>query len=168
MSELIHKSAAHPRLDTARVAVHFHEIVDDGPDSYTVVPGSEFSVSRTAHANNTSAYHVNDRKVTWGDVATLLKGKGVDLDNNRFLILQGEVESIALMKPKATAPGETGLLEYLEDIIGTEAYVEGIESGSKKLDELNDARQSALARARAPPTAMSPPWSPTAPLPPRG
>jgi hypothetical protein len=41
-------------------------------------------------------------------VTTLLKGHGIDLDHNRFLILQGEVESIAMMKPKAQAPGEEG------------------------------------------------------------
>lgn len=35
---------------------------------------------------------------------------------------QGEVEQIALMKPKAQHPHETGMLEYLEDIIGTTRY----------------------------------------------
>jgi hypothetical protein len=58
-----------------------------------------------------------------------LKGKGVDLSNNRFLILQvysfliiifiiiiiyitmqGEVEQIALMKPKGKGDGDRGLL----------------------------------------------------------
>ncbi len=33
--------------------------------------------------------------------------------------IQGEVEQISLMKPKAASPHETGLLEYLEDIVGT-------------------------------------------------
>ena len=53
------------------------------------------------------------------DVTTLLKKRGVDLEHNRFLILQGEVEQISLMKPKAQGPHEEGLLEYLEDIIGS-------------------------------------------------
>jgi structural maintenance of chromosome 4 len=30
--------------------------------------------------------------------------KGIDLDHNRFLILQGEVEQISLMKPKGSNP----------------------------------------------------------------
>ena len=42
-------------------------------------------------------------------------GYGVDLEHKRFLILQGEVESISLMKPKGTAT-EDGLLEYLQVI----------------------------------------------------
>jgi len=39
---------------------------------------------------------------------------------------RAEVEQIAMMKPKGQAPGDEGLLEYLEDIIGTNKYVEGI------------------------------------------
>ena len=44
-------------------------------------------------------------------VKTVLKGHGIDLDHNRFLILQGEVESIAQMKPKGEKADEEGLLE---------------------------------------------------------
>ena len=65
-------------------------------------------------------------------VGALLRRKGIDLDNNRFLILQGEVEQIAMMKPKAPSPHEEGLLEYLEDIIGSGKHVEKIEEGTKK------------------------------------
>ena len=57
------------------------------------------------------------------EVTTLLKAKGIDLDNNRFLILQGEVEQISMMAPKAHGPHDEGLLEYLEDIIGSDKYV---------------------------------------------
>ena len=42
------------------------------------------------------------------DVANLLIRVGVDLNNNRFLILQGEVEQIAMMKPKAPNPHTDG------------------------------------------------------------
>lgn len=87
-------------------------------------------------------------------------GPWIDLDNNRFLILQvqysrkvilfgnfnflfylflfflvcyqGEVEQISLMKPKAQGPHDEGFLEYLEDIIGTNKYVEKIDESSKE------------------------------------
>lgn len=36
--------------------------------------------------------------------------------------LQGEVEQIAMMKPKAQTEHDTGMLEYLEDIIGTSRF----------------------------------------------
>merc|ERR1739838_45069 len=51
-------------------------------------------------------------------VRELLLQKGVDLTHERYLILQGEVESISRMKPKAETPTEVGLLEYLEEHIG--------------------------------------------------
>ena len=35
-------------------------------------------------------------------------------------MLQGEVEQISMMKPKGQTEHDTGLLEYLEDIIGTD------------------------------------------------
>ena len=37
-----------------------------------------------------------------------------------------------MMKPKAQTQHETGLLEYLEDIVGTDKYVEHIEAGAKR------------------------------------
>ena len=57
-------------------------------DNYEVVPGTGFTVSRTAHRNNSSVYYIDARKSSFGEVTDVLKGKGIDLDNNRFLILQ--------------------------------------------------------------------------------
>ena len=62
---------------------------------------------------------VDGRRAPFRAVAKLLRGHGVDLDHNRFLILQGEVEQIAMMKPKAPTEHESGMLEFLEDIIGS-------------------------------------------------
>ena len=132
VSELIHKSSAFPNLEACSVEVHFQLIVDndDHPDDFEVVPGSEFVVTRTAFSNNQSKYTVGSKTSTYSEVGLLLRSHGIDLDNNRFLILQGEVEQIAMMKPKAAAPGEEGLLEYLEDIIGSNRFVEKIEEVS--------------------------------------
>lgn len=97
-----------------------------------MVPGSAFVIARTAHRNNTSNYFVDGRRSNFGEVTALLKGKGVDLDNNRFLILQGEVEQISMMKPKGASEHETGLLEYLEDIVGTDRFIPLLEDSSKR------------------------------------
>ena len=59
-----------------------------GEESFEVIPNSGFSVSRTAHRNNTSNYFIGLQKSNFSEVTDLLKGKGIDLDNNRFLILQ--------------------------------------------------------------------------------
>ena len=42
------------------------------------------------------------------------------------------MEQISLMKPKGVDKNDTGLLEYLEDIIGTDKFVEPIEENAKK------------------------------------
>jgi len=148
VSELIHKSTNFRNLEYARVEVHFHEIVDSDtdPEGFTSVPNSEFTIAREAYINNTSKYFVNKKTSNFTEVTNLLKGKGVDLNNNRFLILQGEVEQISMMKPKGVNPGDEGLLEYMEDIIGTNQYVEPIEEAGKKLEELNEKRGGMVSR----------------------
>ncbi len=52
------------------------------------------------------------------------------------------------MKPKAKNEHEVGLLEYLEDIIGTDKYVTPIEEAYKQLEALNEERTSKLQRVR--------------------
>ncbi|KAF0923368.1 hypothetical protein E2562_006275 [Oryza meyeriana var. granulata] len=144
VSELIHNSSNHQNLDSAGVSVHFQEIIDLDDGNYRAVEGSDFIISRVAFRDNTSKYYINDRGSNFTEVTKLLKGKGVDLDNNRFLILQGEVEQISLMKPKAQGPHDEGFLEYLEDIIGTNQYVEKIEEASKQLEVLNEKRTASV------------------------
>lgn len=114
VSELIHNSSNYQNLEFARVTVNFHEIVDhvrhldaffglcsrkntlnppipaaqDDDEGFDVVPNSELVVAREAHRDNSSKYILNGKNSTFTDVTKVLKGKGVDLDNNRFLILQ--------------------------------------------------------------------------------
>lgn len=45
-------------------------------------------ITRVAFRDNSSKYYINDRSSNFTEVTKLLRGKGVDLDNNRFLILQ--------------------------------------------------------------------------------
>lgn len=144
VSELIHNSTNHQNLDSAGVSVHFQEIIDVNDGEYEVVPGSEFVITRVAFRDNSSKYYINQRASNFTEVTTKLKAKGVDLDNNRFLILQGEVEQISLMKPKSQGPHDEGFLEYLEDIIGTIKYVEKIEESHKQLETLNEKRSGVV------------------------
>lgn len=62
--------------------------IQPGPDAFTVVPNSTLAVARTAYKNNSSKYTINGRASNYKEVQTLLKGRGIDLDHNRFLILQ--------------------------------------------------------------------------------
>ena len=67
---------------------------------FTIVPNSQVIISRVAYQNNSSKYFINNKASNATEVTTYLRKRGIDLDNNRFLILQGEVEQISLMKPK--------------------------------------------------------------------
>ncbi|KAI6237865.1 Structural maintenance of chromosomes protein [Aphelenchoides besseyi] len=138
VSSLIHSSSAHPNVNSCKVEVHFAKIYDKGND-YTVKSGSKFHVSRSVTKNGSSTYHINGKTVHTNEVRDCLKTNGIDLDHNRFLILQGEVEQIALMKPKSDdRHGEEGMLEYLEDIIGSSRLKEPIAKLKKKLEWYND------------------------------
>ncbi|KAG6830095.1 hypothetical protein H0H92_002268 [Tricholoma furcatifolium] len=149
LSELIHNSARYPDLDNCSVEVHFREIIDlPGPNDFEVVQGSQLIVTRQAFKNNSSKYTINGESSTYTEVQTLLKGRGIDLDHNRFLILQGEVESIAQMKPKAASEHDDGLLEYLEDIIGTSRFKQPIEESLGEMERLNEDRMAKLNRLR--------------------
>eukprot|EP00760_Papus_ankaliazontas_P007400 PhM_4_TR1333/c0_g1_i1/m.48645/K06675/SMC4; structural maintenance of chromosome 4 len=135
-SELIHNSAAHPNCQTASVTVVFRY-------------GKEtIRLTREVNRSGNTQYYLNDRKQPQNTVVTFLKNKGVDLDHNRFLILQGEVEQIALMKPKAEREGEEGFLEYLDDLIGTNKYVDDIKKATVAMEELQEQRVVSLERSQ--------------------
>jgi len=150
VSELIHKSLNLKNCGSAKVEVVFQDIYDtgDGPEDYEIVENSELSVAREAFKNNQSKYYMDGKGSNFTDVTSVLRKRGVDLEHNRFLILQGEVEQISLMKPKALTPHEDGLLEYLEDIIGSNRLVEPIEEAEKKVEEKTEQRQEKLNRLR--------------------
>jgi structural maintenance of chromosome 4 len=64
-------------------------------------------------------------------------------------VLQGEVESISMMKPKGENENEEGLLEYLEDLIGSNVYKEPIADKARELDALNEEKQDKLNKVKA-------------------
>ncbi|CAL8577747.1 Structural maintenance of chromosomes protein 4 [Xanthoria parietina] len=148
ISALIHNSAKFPNLDHCEVEVHFQEVTDLPGGGHEVLPDSTLIISRRAFKSNASKYYINNQESSFTTVTTLLKDRGVDLDHKRFLILQGEVESIAQMKPKAANEHDDGLLEYLEDIIGTSKYKTPIEESAVEVDTLNEVCTEKSARVQ--------------------
>lgn len=148
LSALIHNSAAHPNLDHCEVEVQFQEIMDLPGGGHEVIPDSTLTISRRAFRNNSSTYYINGKTSNFTTVTTLLRERGVDLDHKRFLILQGEIESIAQMKPKAANEHDDGLLEYLEDIIGTSKYKTPIEESATRTEELNEVCREKSGRVQ--------------------
>nr|XP_042136182.1 structural maintenance of chromosomes protein 4 [Peromyscus maniculatus bairdii] len=148
LSVLIHNSDEHKDIQSCTVEVHFQKIIDKEGDDYEVIPNSNFCVSRTAYRDNTSVYHISGKKRTFKDVGNLLRSHGIDLDHNRFLILQGEVEQIAMMKPKGQTEHDEGMLEYLEDIIGCGRLNEPIKVLCRRVEILNENRGEKLNRVK--------------------
>uniref|UniRef100_A0A6V7IYQ0 Structural maintenance of chromosomes protein n=1 Tax=Bracon brevicornis TaxID=1563983 RepID=A0A6V7IYQ0_9HYME len=138
ISSLIHSSSEHPNCNSCTVSVHFQKIRDKADGEYEIIPDSQVIISRTAFKDSSSYYELNGRKVQFKEIARLLRNESVDLDHNRFLILQGEVEQIALMKPKGQNENDTGMLEFLEDIIGTSRYKEPLEKLMDKVEMLSE------------------------------
>ena len=62
---------------------------------------------------------------------------------------EGEVENISRMKAKGETPHETGLLEYLEEIIGTDKFIADIQKLQAIDVDLHDKCSIELARLRA-------------------
>lgn len=56
------------------------------------------------------------------------------------LFLKGEVEQIAMMKPKGQTEHDEGMLEYLEDIIGCGRLNEPIKILCRRVEILNEHR----------------------------
>lgn len=131
LTELIHNSNDHPNCSYASVAVHFYEVDSNENEQ------NRFSIRRTVYQETSGTkYFIDEMESTKNEVVELLLKKGVDLINNRFMILQGEVETIASMDPKGRNEDNPGLLEYLEDIIGSNTDVERIEKFKQQIDEL--------------------------------
>ncbi|KAI8873183.1 RecF/RecN/SMC protein [Ramicandelaber brevisporus] len=165
-SALIYNADPSANIAHCTVEVHFREIrdrisqQDDIPSTYSgqqqqqqqqqqeneivEVPGSELVIARRAfkERGRGSQYFINGRASSHADVRDLLIGKGVDLTQKRFMILQGEVESISQMTPSA-------LLDYLEDIIGTNKYKDDIVKLAGELDKFTDDRAGALTLLNA-------------------
>ncbi|KPA78319.1 hypothetical protein ABB37_06453 [Leptomonas pyrrhocoris] len=153
LAEVIHNSAAHPNLSYASVTVNFIRVRETAaeekdPEQRQEVPNSELRIRREVYRSGVSQYYIDGARSTQKEVMECLIAHGVDLEHNRFLILQGEVEQIALMKPKAEKEGEEGLLEYLDDLIGTNEYVQRISGLTAAAETAQLARLEALDKER--------------------
>ncbi|KAG9393596.1 Structural maintenance of chromosomes protein 4, SMC4 [Carpediemonas membranifera] len=159
--ELIHNSASGRELnggdiDMAYVTANF-SLYDDATGTREAVFSVKRQINASYNANKekrtaTSSYYLsepNKREQTASakDVIAKLKEYKIDLDKNRFLILQGEVEQISLMKPKKQTPtSPEGFLEYLESIIGTDVYVSMIEQAEQHITEVAEERDGLVKR----------------------
>ena len=140
VSELIFNHPDQRKQPTeCRVEVFMKVIRQTGLNEFDDVMGEAVRVMRVGRRNGSSDYFLDGVRAPQKDVVERLKTYGIDMDHHRFLILQGEVEQIALMPPKAKNEHDEGLLEYLEDIIGTSRLHEPMGKLQTLLDDLKIA-----------------------------
>lgn len=145
LSDIVHHSAAHPNVQKAEVQVRFARVDHEN----NLIPGSEFTISRDVVAGSgQSSYYMNGARSTYSQVTEFLRNLGVDLDRKRFIIKQGEVRSISRMKPKGSQ-NQAGLLEYLEDIVGSNCFIEPINTCEEELKVINEERDIKADRRNA-------------------
>ena len=145
LADIVHHSAAHPNVQKAEVQVKFAKVNNEN----NLIPGSEFTVSRDVVAGSgQSTYYMNGARSSYSQVTEFLRNLGVDLDRKRFIIKQGEVRSISRMKPKG-GQNNVGLLEYLEDIVGSNKFIEPIGVCEEELKAINEERDIKADRRSA-------------------
>jgi structural maintenance of chromosome 4 len=128
--------------DSASVECIFEEIPEGGGSS------SFISISRDVNLSGNCRYTLNGKNASFKEIHELLLSKGIDLEHNRFLILQGEVEQIAMMKPIGVSEHDEGMLEYLEDLIGSNKFIPAIKFTAKKLEEATGARELTIEQLK--------------------
>ncbi|CAF97397.1 unnamed protein product, partial [Tetraodon nigroviridis] len=136
LSVLIHSSDKHKDVESCTVEVHFQKIIDKEGDDYEVIPNSKFCVSRTANKDNSSAYYINGKKATFREVGALLRSHGIVPGPQQISDLAGQTEH------------DEGMLEYLEDIIGSCRLKEPIQTLSRRIELLNEQRGEKLNRVK--------------------
>lgn len=140
---LIHKSADIQNPKSASVQIYFVKIrEEDG--KRTILRDTGFIIERTVNEKGTSKFYYDKKLVTRELLIKKLLDQGIDMEHNRFLILQGEVEQISLMKPKAPNENEDGLLEYLDDIIGTSRLKPMVVDLEAKVTAAHEAKQEQI------------------------
>ncbi|KAG1894282.1 uncharacterized protein F5891DRAFT_985166 [Suillus fuscotomentosus] len=125
-----------------------------GADTHSAVPNSSLIVACTATKFNTSWHTLNSRLVSYTEVQTVLQGHGIDLTHKCFLILQGEVKSIAQMKPEGTSEHQRRTTqvprEYHQYCCAQSTDVCFCRSGSAGREESRECSQVVMCQSQQP------------------
>ncbi|CAB4066247.1 Chromosome condensation protein dpy-27,Structural maintenance of chromosomes protein 4 [Lepeophtheirus salmonis] len=124
ISVLIHNSSEHPGMDFCSVTVVFLNPKD----------GEKLRVKRTAFKDNSSFYEV--------------EGKKKKSHLKKLLFSYEPKELIWITIASVEGGSDTGMLEFLEDIIGSSRLKEPIEIFKERSSELDEARNEKLNRVK--------------------
>lgn len=135
ISDLIHFSNHNLNLPFTKVDIHFTRTEEK-------IFQEKRILSRLVNWENKSEYLINNHRSSLSKACTFLKKNRIDLTNDRFAILQGEIEQISLLRCKGRKDCNTGFIEYLENIIGTGRYVKYLNKLQQELAHVSKQRKS--------------------------
>lgn len=127
LSQLI--NTAEPAPSTATVELFFQENVKIR------------SVARSVSRNGASSFSVDGVTMTFGEYQEALKSIGFDNDMQNYVVFQGDIQNLALMKPKMLTKlfeDASGSAQYKEEYEQTEAAVKRTEIQLGHLEDQRD------------------------------
>ncbi|KAI3385175.1 hypothetical protein SNEBB_000645 [Seison nebaliae] len=128
LNELIYRMSDHKSHDFGRVKIIFMNRNSN----------EHLSIERAISIDGKSKYLLNDVETSRNQIRQKLREHSIDIDEHRFLILQGEIERISQMRPKGNEKKRNGLLEYLEEVLETSHFTELLNDLRKKCEALEN------------------------------
>jgi len=134
LSDFIYKQGT-AGVTRASVSIMFdNRNKDQAPDGYKML--DEITVTRIVESNK-SKYLLNGKNATQSAIHDLFKSVSLNVNNPRFLILQGQVTKVSKSKPQE-------ILGLIEEAAGTRMYdqkkAEALKTIAKKDDKLKEIR----------------------------
>ena len=134
LSDFIYKQGT-AGVTRASVSIMFdNRNKDQAPDGYKMF--DEITVTRIVESNK-SKYLLNGKNATQSAIHDLFKSVSLNVNNPRFLILQGQVTKVSKSKPQE-------ILGLIEEAAGTRMYdqkkAEALKTIAKKDDKLKEIR----------------------------
>ncbi|CAF5014979.1 unnamed protein product [Rotaria sp. Silwood1] len=134
LSDFIYKQGT-AGVTRASVSIMFdNRNKEQAPDGYKMF--DELTVTRIVESNK-SKYLLNGKNATQSAIHDLFKSVSLNVNNPRFLILQGQVTKVSKSKPQE-------ILGLIEEAAGTRMYdqkkAEALKTIAKKDDKLKEIR----------------------------
>ncbi|CAM4884798.1 unnamed protein product [Rotaria socialis] len=134
LSDFIYKQGT-AGVTRASVSIMFdNRNKEQAPDGYKMI--DELTVTRIVESNK-SKYLLNGKNATQSAIHDLFKSVSLNVNNPRFLILQGQVTKVSKSKPQE-------ILGLIEEAAGTRMYdqkkAEALKTIAKKDDKLKEIR----------------------------
>ncbi len=126
--QLLHEGAG------ANVMAAFVEVIFDNSDGRMAVDGDEVVLRRTIGLKK-DEFFLNRKRVNKTEVSSLLESAGFSKSNPYYIVQQGKVNSLCLMKDEER-------LNLLKEVAGTRVYEERREESLKVIGDTNNKREN--------------------------